>query len=107
MGGGRCLFHGDFNGDGLDDIGTCEAGLRVGISLGDGTFRPRVLDTNSYLAVAAADLNGDGLGDVLTSWLRFFRSNRDGSFGPARTLLSGVSSGASICLKDLDGDGYS
>lgn len=115
----------DVNGDGKLDLvvtscafsgSSCSKGI-VGVLLGngDGTFKaPMTHGTGagafSAMAVAVADLNGDGKPDLLVTnnvssvGLSVLLGNGDGTFKPAVTYnFFGL--GTSIAAADLNGDG--
>jgi hypothetical protein len=115
----------DVSGDGKPDLivtscefsgSSCSAGI-VGVLLGtgDGTFQAAVTygtgaGAFSAIAVAVADLNGDGKQDLIvtnnvgTFGLSVLLGNGDGSFKPALTYnFFGL--GFSIAVADLNGDG--
>ena len=89
-----------------DDIGWCR-------NLGGGTFGPREAVTTTLdgaNAVAASDLDGDGLLDVVASGgiadeVRWYRNLGAGTFGTG-SLVDGAADGVnSVATGDLDGDG--
>jgi hypothetical protein len=123
----------DVNGDGKPDLlavnwlcnSNCHYGS-VGVLLGkgDGTFQPVVAyGSGGYdaVAVAVADVNGDGKPDLLVAndWCTLtslnagagvLLGNGDGTFQPAVTYCSGgVSDGVapseSVAVADVNGDG--
>jgi hypothetical protein len=116
---GYSLATGDVNGDGKLDLVVGDSGNNNSVSLllgnGDGTFRPAVVySTNtSYeggvVAVAIADLNGDGKGDVIAETiggLSVLLGNADGTLQPAMTFFSYNQSNLNVlALADLNHDG--
>ncbi|MCU0961267.1 MAG: NF038129 family PEP-CTERM protein, partial [Pirellulaceae bacterium] len=115
---------GDFNGDGRLDIasanvnnGTTESGL-VGILLGnpDGTFQTAVnyatIGANPR-AIAAGDLNADGIDDLAvvngSGDTAILLGNRNGTFQPAlnyATSGDGLLGGPiAVTIDDFNGDG--
>jgi hypothetical protein len=71
---------------------------------------PRTFDTGSDpVAVAVADLTGDGIPDLVTAdyfggTVSILRGNGDGSFQPAVSYPAGSGPGA-VAVGDFDGDG--
>ena len=114
----------DVNGDGKPDLlvanecGTssiCQPGS-VGVLLGngDGTFQVATTYDAKYaiVALAVADVNGDGRPDVLTAVDNTYPGSvgvllgkGDGTFQPVVTYSSGGNSGASVAVADVNGDG--
>src|SRR5215831_492464 len=109
------MVTGDFNGDGKPDLAvTFSASLDAGgrqllvlMGSGDGRFAARnTLDLGqSFLLVAAVDVNGDKRADlIITAPFKgdsfVLPGNGDGSFQPPRMIGSGV-----LRVADLNGDG--
>jgi hypothetical protein len=114
---------GDFAGDGDMSIVTADEGGGGSISLlagnGDGSFQPAVLlpldPTGAPLTarlVAVADLNGDGIPDLVTAndsglaggSVSVLLGNGDGSFRPAQKFTTGGLP-LSVAVGDFHGDG--
>jgi Bacterial Ig-like domain (group 3)/FG-GAP-like repeat len=124
----------DVNRDGKPDlivadwcvaVHSCDHGM-VGVLLGkgDGTFQAAVTYNsagNYALAVAVADVNGDGKPDVVVAncasasggscggggdgVVGVLLGNGDGTFQPAATYDSGGATANSIAIADVSGDG--
>lgn len=114
------LAAGDFNGDGLTDIAVTDTAVRGTMFLllnkGDGTFAktgPSPITGLSVGGIAAGDLNGDGLLDLVLA-------NYDGGSGNGVTVLLGKGDGTfqapklygatpygqrSVVVGDFNGDG--
>jgi len=106
---------GDFNGDGNLDIAVVNSEFRVApitvlLGNGDGTFQPKrsLFGGNFVEAIASADLNGDGIPDLMTSSftsnMRVYAGNGDGTFGPEASYIGGRF-GEFATTADLNGDG--
>ena len=102
----------DLNADGNQDLVVCSiesSSVSVLLGVGDGTFQPKVdYQVPSSWGVAAADVNGDGIPDVVATSLAgavdLLQGVGDG------TLLAAVSTSTSasnylLALGDLNGDG--
>ncbi len=109
---------GDFNEDGIADLAVASLGdygyptaLIVALGQGDATFgTPRLVEVGSpQWSVSAADIDGDGHADLITSLtledrVAVARGNGDGTFQPAEYYSTGDSP-RSLAAGDLEGDG--
>jgi len=108
---------GDFNGDGKPDLAVALAlvgpnstnlGVAVLLGNGDGTFGPpTIYPVGSAMAVAVADLNGDGIADLAAGTsvgVSVLLGNGDGTFTalPDIPVAKGVTS---VTSGDYNGDG--
>jgi hypothetical protein len=95
---------GDFNGDGNLDLAAAnsyEHDVGVLLGNGDGSFRtPHYFAANDGQFVTVADLNGDGIPDLITA-SSVLLGNGDGSFQAPRNFLGGNAT----AVGDFDGDG--
>jgi hypothetical protein len=110
------VAYGDFDGDGDNDIASCDAhsdNISILMNNGDGTFAPSVAypagDGPSSICIAY--INNDLFPDIVTanSWsndIAVCLNNGDGTFLPAISFLAGDKPGY-IASADLNGDGKS
>ncbi len=109
----------DVNGDGKPDLifsNYAADTISVMLGNGNGTFRPPIIyPTNQGpgfagpSGVAVADLNGDGVPDLIyadyvSANVAVRLGNGDGSFGPEETYPTGVGAHA-VSVADVNGDG--
>jgi FG-GAP-like repeat/Abnormal spindle-like microcephaly-assoc'd, ASPM-SPD-2-Hydin len=106
-GGGPAV--GDFNGDGYLDLAVPNRSGSLGVFLGkgDGTFQSEVVYTPEYggRSAFAADVNGDGILDIVTSGLSVLLGKGDGTFTEDGGVNLENSSYANINIGDFNGDG--
>jgi hypothetical protein len=117
---------GDFNGDGKVDIATAECGsssncgggsVSILLGNGDGTFQSHVdYAVGGYpLALAVADLNGDGFLDLAVAnsnsasgtasgSVSVLFGNGNGTFEPQEVYPAGLNT-SSVVVGDFNGDG--
>jgi hypothetical protein len=104
----------DFNGDGLADLITANAGsndvtVLLSNSLGGTAQSIDLLAGSQPCAIAAADFNGDGTADILVADqvsedLRLFTGNGDGTFNAATAVPLSVAPTA-VAVADFNADG--
>ena len=109
----------DVNGDGALDVLTNSDGAAVWYGNGDGSFAlpvtvgaPSAFLKGIGSSIAGADVNGDGLDDVVHYDALQFRVtlNGPGGFGPGTSIYQAVPDpsetfSTSMALADMDGDG--
>ncbi len=108
------IAHGDFNGDGKQDVATADqrlSNVSVLLGNGDGTLQThQEFATGSQpVSIATGDLNGDGKLDIVTANLNgnnvsVLLGNGDGTFKTHKEY--GVGNGpAAVAIGDFNGDG--
>ena len=104
---------GDFNHDGVLDLAILSDSydngytLSVMLGIGDGTFAPPVTypDDRGGYYVLAADVNGDGILDIVTDGICTFLGSKGGTFQPEQCIDNGPTFGSPITAADFNGDG--
>ena len=104
----RMITVGDFNRDGWKDLASLghDPYVSVALGTGGGHFAPRVKYlVGDVLAMALADVDEDGIEDIVTSggYLAVLRGIGDGRFAPAERYVS--PRGKEIVCGDFDWDG--
>ena len=115
------VFAADLDGDGDQDVLSASAGddtiawyRRGELISGATTFGPALTITtlaDGATSVFAADLDGDGDVDVLSSSITddeiawYENTDGAGSFGPQQIISSAVDGARAVIASDLDGDG--
>lgn len=100
----------DFDGDGLLDLAVQAPDLTAAFLRGDGTglFTPTASGALPGTLVAAGDLDGDGMDDLVTrldSDLAVLHNDGVDNFTLARQLMLGQGSASSAVIADVDLDG--
>lgn len=98
----------DFNRDGTPDFAVAGVGISVVFGNADGTLRaPNVLADRLYYDLAAGDVNGDNLTDIVTlnglGSIVSFVNKGDGTFETIST--SRGTAALTLALADFNGDG--
>ena len=110
--GGTALAVGDYDGDKRVDLAWIDAsGVHVALGAGKGAFRPPSAITADRLlgGLVAADLDGDGRDDLLSTGAEvhtFLSRGAEGlKAGPMLTVEGGAS-WKGMTVADVDGDGH-
>ena len=102
------MVTGDFNGDGLLDIGASDGWGNTTIFLnhGNGVFVQRQVFRSAAPGMAVGDFNGDGILDLFTSgiYAKISLGVGDGTFGPAQLVDYRGAFGVAA-VGDFNGDG--
>jgi hypothetical protein len=108
------IAHGDFNGDGKQDLATADqyaSEVSVLLGNGDGTFQAHqeYATGNEPLALAVADVNGDGNLDIITvnynaNTISVLLGNGDGTFKTHVDYATGKGP-MGLAIGDFNGDG--
>jgi hypothetical protein len=113
------LVAADFNGDGYPDLAVINyndgSNATVGILLNDktGNFQTAVeytLSAPSWYGIAAADVNGDGMIDLVvpyydSSSIAILLGNGDGTFQAEQDVSLGANYPGAVTIADVNGDG--
>ena len=108
------IIHGDFNGDGKQDLATADqytSEISVLLGNGDGTFQghKEYATGAKPVALATADLNGDGKLDIVVvnsnaNTVSVLLGNGDGTFQTQKTYATG-NNPLGVAIGDFNGDG--
>lgn len=113
----RHMVFAQLNGDNLEDLATIETASTIGvrINLGNGNYAPRVdyptgvAPGSSEGVIAAADMNGDGDIDLVTSLQKKVSVHLNaggGVFAPAVDYVENEAYSYCGAVADLNGDSY-
>lgn len=112
---GAAIAVGDFNNDGLIDV-ACLGAKRDSIHLflqnaggtldGPVSYELTISNTAGAVEIAAGDVNGDGLTDVIIDGVTVLLQQPDGTLGlPATYSLGSTGHSSGIAVGDVNGDG--
>jgi hypothetical protein len=119
--GANCVYATDLDGDGdVDVLSASRYDDKIAWyeNLGGGDFglygtNQQVITTDADYArsVYAADLDGDGMMDVLSAsyndhTIAWYQNQGNGSFGPLQEISTGAIGAYSVYATDLNGDSY-
>ena len=113
----RCVLAADVDGDGDADVLSASQGddkvAWYENTDGLGTFGPQLVITSAAdgtRSVRAADLDGDGVRDVIVAspfdhTVAWFANDGQGVFGPEQAITTTVLAALDVAAADIDGDG--
>ena len=94
----------DLNGDGNADLAFIDSGVKVALGSGGGNFTTPVAYADSLAeSLAAGDINGDGIPDIVTNTASIWLGDGKGGFSNSRNYATETD--GQVILTDFNGDG--